>query len=97
MSSASWPPPSRGGGMAARRCSLLLSFSAGFLVPRLSGALAASLPIEKIQLPPGFSISVYTDQVKGARSMTLGEKGTIFVGTRDAGRGAVYAVIPGPD
>jgi glucose/arabinose dehydrogenase len=58
-------------------------------------AFAASLPVETIKLPPGFSISVYADNVKGARSMTLGEKGTIFVGTRDAGGGAVYAVVPG--
>jgi len=54
-----------------------------------------SLPIDAIKLQPGFSISIYTDAVPGARSMTLGEKGTIFVGTRDAGRGAVYGVVPG--
>jgi glucose/arabinose dehydrogenase len=43
-----------------------------------------------IQLPPGFSISVYAGHVKGARSMTKGDKGTIFVGTRQS---SVYALV----
>jgi glucose/arabinose dehydrogenase len=44
-----------------------------------------------ITLPPGFSIAVYAGNVPGARSMALGAKGTLFVGTRDTGK--VYAVI----
>jgi glucose/arabinose dehydrogenase len=44
-----------------------------------------------IKLPPGFRIASYAD-VPNARSMTLGERGTLFVGTR---RGEVYAVLPG--
>ncbi|MFA6148397.1 MAG: PQQ-dependent sugar dehydrogenase [bacterium] len=44
-----------------------------------------------IRLPPGFRIAAYAE-VPDARSMTLGEKGTLFVGTR---RGEVYAVLPG--
>ena len=44
-----------------------------------------------IKLPPGFRIAPYAD-VPNARSMTLGEKGTLFVGTR---KGEVYAVLPG--
>ncbi len=43
-----------------------------------------------IRLPPRFSIELFTDQVPGARSMTHGAKGTLFVGTR--GDGKVYAV-----
>lgn len=49
-----------------------------------------SLPIERIKLPEGFKISVFAENVKGARSMCLGAKGTLFVGTRD---GNVYALI----
>lgn len=44
-----------------------------------------------IKLPPGFKISVYSNNVPGARSMVLGSDGTLFVGTR--GQGIVYAVI----
>jgi glucose/arabinose dehydrogenase len=51
----------------------------------------AELPVEKVRLPPGFRIEVYTDGVPGARSMALSPGGTLFVGTRDAGK--VYAVL----
>jgi glucose/arabinose dehydrogenase len=54
--------------------------------------LSAAPRLDAIRLPPGFSISVFTANVPGARSMTLGAQGTLFVGTRDQGR--VYA-IPG--
>jgi glucose/arabinose dehydrogenase len=52
---------------------------------------AARPSLSDITLPPGFSIDVYAGNVPGARSMALGAKGTLFVGTRDAGK--VYAVI----
>ena len=51
----------------------------------------ARLPLETLKLPPGFSISLFADNVPNARSMTLGPAGTVFVGTRTAGN--VYAVI----
>jgi glucose/arabinose dehydrogenase len=47
--------------------------------------------LEKIKLPPGFKISLYSNNVPGARSMAIGDKGTLFVGTRWEGR--VYAVL----
>jgi glucose/arabinose dehydrogenase len=56
-----------------------------------SGCSSAPLRTAEIRLPPGFSLSVYASNVPGARSMALGAKGTLFVGTRDAGK--VYAVI----
>ena len=43
-----------------------------------------------IELPPGFSIDYYAENVEGARSMTLSPKGTLFVGSW--GTGKVYAV-----
>lgn len=46
--------------------------------------------LKKIKLPPGFSISVYASGLPEARQMAWGEKGTLFVGSFDAG--AVYAV-----
>ncbi len=48
------------------------------------------LPLDKIKLPPGFRISVYAE-VPNARSLTLGPKGTVFVGNR--GDDKVYAVV----
>lgn len=51
----------------------------------------SSVPLESIRLPPGFSIDLYADDVPGARSLTLGERGTVFVGTR--GEGRVYALV----
>jgi len=46
--------------------------------------------IDDIRLPPGFVIEVFAD-VPNARSLALGDDGTVFVGTR---RGdAVYAVV----
>jgi glucose/arabinose dehydrogenase len=47
-------------------------------------------PIERIKLPPGFEITVFADNVPDARSMALGEKGTLFVGSMSAGN--VYAI-----
>ena len=55
-----------------------------------AAAPAADLPLDRIQLPPGFSISLYADEVPGARSMALGPNGTLFVGSQRAG--TVYAV-----
>lgn len=40
------------------------------------------LPLNTIRLPPGFKISLYADNVPGARSMALSADGTLFVGTR---------------
>jgi len=43
-----------------------------------------------LNLPEGFTISVYADDVKNARSLCLSPKGTLFVGTRS--HGSVYAL-----
>ncbi len=49
------------------------------------------LPIDSIELPAGFSISVFSADVPGARSMTLSPNGVLYVGTRERG-GPVYAL-----
>lgn len=54
-------------------------------------ASAQDLPLDKIILPKGFTIRIYANDVRGARSMTLSPRGTLFVGTRAAGK--VYAVL----
>jgi glucose/arabinose dehydrogenase len=59
----------------------------------LAGAAAASPQtdkvLENVRLPAGFRMEVYADNVPGARSMALGSKGTLFVGTRGT---KVYAL-----
>ena len=54
-------------------------------------ATAADLPLEKIKLPEGFTISIYADNVSGARSMALSESGVLFVGSQQPGK--VHALI----
>jgi glucose/arabinose dehydrogenase len=54
----------------------------------------ASASLDDIQLPPGFSIEEYAD-VPNARSLALGEQGTLFVSNRK-GR-SVYAVVRNDD
>lgn len=59
----------------------------------LQPALAADSPTEKlelIQLPPGFEISLFADGVENARQLALGAQGTVFAGSRKAGK--VHAV-----
>ena len=57
----------------------------------LGGPAVSGPPqLDKITLPPGFSIAIYADGVRGARSMALGSDGTVFVGTRAQ---VVYAVV----
>jgi glucose/arabinose dehydrogenase len=73
-----------------KKCRLLVLFF--MMTVSYTGCLATnnSLPLETIRLPVGFNISLYADNVPNARSMVLGEKGTLFVSTRSAGQ--VYAV-----
>ncbi len=54
-----------------------------------SNALNKKYNINKIKLPPGFSISVYAE-VPNARSMTVSPSGILYVGNRDGNK--VYAV-----
>ncbi|MEZ4827200.1 MAG: PQQ-dependent sugar dehydrogenase [Bacteroidia bacterium] len=62
----------------------------------IAGCLNANLinekkpPLEKIQLPEGFKIEIFADSVANARSLALGDSGTVFVGTRS--KGNVYAI-----
>ena len=44
------------------------------------------LPTAKLKLPAGFHIEVYASGIANARSLRVGDKGTVFVGTRCATR-----------
>lgn len=54
-----------------------------------NNAQTPELPIGNINLPSGFSISVWAN-VPDAHAMALGDKGTVFVGSKSAGN--VYAI-----
>ena len=56
-----------------------------------SAAPLEGLHLEKIELPPGFSIDLYAAGVDNARSMVLSPNGVLFVGTRRLGK--VYALV----
>ena len=68
-------------------CTVFVALSSG------KSVLAQSEPdLSAINLPTGFSIEIWSDNVPNARSMTLGDNGTVFVSTRRDGR--VYALLP---
>lgn len=48
------------------------------------------LPIDTLTMPEGFKVSVYAEGITNARSMTLGQDGTLYVSTRN--EGSVYAL-----
>ncbi|HET7730153.1 MAG TPA: PQQ-dependent sugar dehydrogenase [Usitatibacter sp.] len=50
----------------------------------------ADIPVDKIKAPPGFHVELWASGMPGARMMTRGEQGRIYVGTRAIGR--VYEI-----
>lgn len=100
----SWSPVDRYGGRgkvrteAHTREATLSSIGSicGFAALALWAALpacpsSAQIRLDQVRLPPGFRVSIYAEGVPGARSLALGQKGTLFVGTRREGR--LYAVV----
>ncbi len=63
------------------------------LVACTSSRSESSDSLSLIRLPDGFSISLYASHVPNARSLALGDRGTVFVGTRS--EGSVYALVDG--
>lgn len=51
--------------------------------------------LSEVRLPPGFKMKLFATGITDARSMTRGKNGTLFVGTRQAGK--VYAVVDAND
>jgi len=60
------------------------------LLASLSLPLFAAPRLNKLTLPTGFHIAVYSDRVPNAREIALGAHGTVFVGSSGAGK--VYAL-----
>jgi glucose/arabinose dehydrogenase len=81
------PPPSwQQGRSAAQDASPLHP-----IAPILTGRPAAELPVNTLKVPPGFKVEVWVDGIPEARSLALGDKGTVFVGNRNLKD--VYAVV----
>jgi len=49
------------------------------------------LPLTKLKVPAGFNIEAYAAGMANARSLAVGDKGTVFVGSRIVDK--VYAII----
>ncbi len=66
----------------------------GLLVSTFSSTLYAQnpLPLDQLQMPPGFHIEIFAEGIKDARKLALGDNGTVFVGSTDASK--VYAIVP---
>lgn len=58
--------------------------------PKMTVTPADQLPIAALRVPAGFKVEVWASGMPGARMMALGDRGTVFVGSRIIGR--VYAV-----
>jgi len=58
--------------------------------PILTGRPATELPVSKLKVPAGFKVEVWVDGIPEARSLALGDKGTVFVSNRNLS--SVYAV-----
>ncbi|MCC8403806.1 sorbosone dehydrogenase family protein [Paraburkholderia sp. MMS20-SJTN17] len=76
-------------GLARTARSRILRGAAASLLAAKALTATAALPVEKIKLPPGFHIEVLSDDVPGARAMTLSPKGILYVGSME---GHVYAL-----
>ena len=50
--------------------------------PIMTGTEAKDIALSKLKVAPGFKVEVWADGVPTARSMALGDKGTVFVGNR---------------
>jgi len=79
----SFPPLAPAVNIATMKKSSFLLFVSGLV---LAANAPADLPLDKIELPPGFHIEIYAQDVENARQMTRGEGGTVFVGSRRTGK-----------
>lgn len=50
--------------------------------PIMTGTESKDIPLAKLKVAPGFKVEVWADGVPAARSLALGDKGTVFVGNR---------------
>lgn len=61
------------------------------VAPLPFGTPADKLPLEQLKVPRGFNVEVYASGIPNARSLRLGDKGTVFVSNRVLDK--VYAIV----
>src|SRR5215468_9764943 len=64
------------------------------LAPVVAPPLAAAadkVPVDKLKVPKGFKVEVYASGIPNARSLRLGDKGTVFVSNRTLDK--LYAIV----
>ena len=84
------------GGLRERMKTLPKLFVAALLAALLPvSGFTGDIRLEQIRLPAGFEISVYAGDVDSARGLAFGDDGTLYVGSRKAGK--VFALVPGKD
>ena len=59
--------------------------------PIFTGRPTSELPLDKLKVPAGFKVEVYAEGIPEARSLALGDKGTVFVSNRNLKD--VYAIV----
>jgi glucose/arabinose dehydrogenase len=79
-------PPWQQGRSADQASSTLHPFA-----PHFTGRASKDLPLDKLKVPPGFKVEVWAEGVPEARSLALGDKGTVFVSNRNLTD--VYAIV----
>jgi glucose/arabinose dehydrogenase len=64
--------------------------SIGLLLELISaGSVNAAPPLQRLKVPAGFHVTVFSDAVPDARELAVGPKGTVFVGSN---KGKVFAL-----
>jgi glucose/arabinose dehydrogenase len=86
QSPASPPPAWHQGKPPAQSESTLHPFA-----PHMTGRSAKDLPLNTLKVPAGFKVEVYAEGIPEARSLALGDKGTVFVSNRISKN--VYAIV----
>jgi glucose/arabinose dehydrogenase len=61
------------------------------ITPPPLATAADKLPVDKLKAPKGFKVEVYASGIPNARSLRLGDKGTIFVSNRTLDK--LYAIV----
>ncbi|MDG1708838.1 MAG: PQQ-dependent sugar dehydrogenase, partial [Emcibacteraceae bacterium] len=69
----------------------ILALTTGIITALTSSSAHADVELDKLVMPDGFSIEVYASVPK-ARQMSLGDDGTVYVGTLEDARGRIFAI-----
>jgi len=83
---ASPPPAWQQGKPSSMQESTLHPFA-----PHMTGRSAKELPVNTLKVPAGFKVEVWAEGIPEARSLALGDNGTVFVSNRISKN--VYAVV----